>query len=83
MKKLEEKTEHLKDLREQNHQQNPVTVKPCPKTIKTPRRRLKWILLSIFLILVLVSAAVVIGIIWPKLVNIVFESENGKCFVEE
>lgn len=72
----EEKTEHLKDLREQNHQQNPVNVKPCPKTIKTPRRRLKWILLSIFLILVLVSAAVVIGIIWPKLVNIVFESEN-------
>jgi len=70
----DEKNEHQT---EQKHHHNSVTVKPRPKTIKTiPRRKLKWILVSIFLIIVLITAAVVIGIVWPKLSGIVLEDSE-------
>ena len=76
--KKEEENEHLT---EKNCHQNLVTVKPCPKGIKTIfRRKLKWILVLIFLMLVLVMAAVFIGIIWPKLDCIISECENGEYY---
>merc|ERR1719273_2622852 len=69
----DEKNENL--VKEQNHEG--LIVKPRPNTIQTnPRRKLKWILVSIFLIIVFVTAAVNIGIIWPRLVGDENETEN-------